>query len=60
MRSAIEDTTHRNAHSVDLFDYFKMAEARWRALNGAAHAKIAFWPLEVSIILYRFGTDEMI
>jgi hypothetical protein len=29
-------------------DYIKMVEA----LNGAVHAKTAFWPLEVSIILY--------
>ena len=29
-------------------DYIKMVEA----LNGAAHANSAFWPLEASIILY--------
>jgi hypothetical protein len=29
MGSAIEATTHRNPHSVDYFDHFKMAEALW-------------------------------
>ena len=48
MGRAIEATTHRNPHPVDYFDYFKKVEA----LNGGAHAKMAFWPLETSIFLY--------
>jgi hypothetical protein len=52
MGSAIEVTTHRNPHPVDYIDYFKMVEA----LNGTAHAKTAFWPLEASIILYARQT----
>ena len=28
------------------------------ALNGAAHAKTAFWPLEINIILYGINLSS--
>jgi hypothetical protein len=37
-----------------LVDYIKMVEE----FNGAAHAKIAFWPLEASILLYGYITPK--
>jgi hypothetical protein len=45
MDSDIKATPHTNLHPLD---YFKMEEA----LNDAALAKMAFWPLEASIILH--------
>jgi hypothetical protein len=56
MGRAIEATTHKNRHPVDYTDNLK-----WQQKKGESpHAKLAFWPLEASIILYGstpWGSD---
>ena len=56
MGDTIEAITHRNPHPVDPTDYFKMVEAR----KSAAYAKMAFGPLEASIILYGSSQSKTV
>lgn len=44
MGSAIEATTHMNPHSVDYFEYFKMAEAWCKPPMPLAMLKDPFGP----------------
>ena len=53
MGSTIMATTHRNPHPVD---YFKTAEA----LNGAAHAKSAFWGTKSIAQVFKFKKEKYV